>query len=38
MKSNGNFNGIIMSLTYLCKAIVEKKMANKDEPSLKTSV
>ena len=38
MKGTGNFSGIMMSLAYLRKAIAEKKLANKDELSLKTSV
>lgn len=38
MKGTENFSGIMMSLVYLRKAIAEKKLANKDELSLKTSV
>ena len=38
MKGTGNFSGIMMSLSYLRKAIAEKKLVNKDELSLKTSV
>jgi len=38
MKGTGNFNGIMMSMVYLRKAIAEKKLVNKDELSLKTSV
>ena len=38
MKGTGNFRGIMMSMVYLRKAIAEKKLVNKDELSLKTSV
>ena len=38
MKATGNFNGIMMSLAYLRKTIAEKKLVNKDELSLKTSI
>jgi len=38
MKGTGNFSGLMMSMVYLRKAIAEKKLANKDEPRLKTSV
>ena len=38
MKGTGNYSGIMMSLTYLHKAIAEKNLVNKDELSLKTSV
>jgi len=38
MKGTGNFSGLMMSMVYLRKAIAEKKLANKDELSLKTSV
>lgn len=38
MKGIGNFSSIMMSVAYLRKAIAEKKLVNKDELSLKTSV
>jgi len=38
MKGTGNFSGRMMSMVYLRKVIAEKKLANKDELSLKTSV
>lgn len=38
MKGTGNFSGMMMSLAYLHEAIAEKKMVNKNELSLKTSV
>ena len=38
MKGTGNFSDMMMSLTYLRKAIAEKKPVNKNGPSLKTSV
>jgi len=38
MKGTGNFSGRMMSMVYLRKVIAEKKLANKDEPRLKTSV
>jgi hypothetical protein len=38
MKGIGNFSSIMMPVAYLRKTIAEKKLVNKDELSLKTSV